>query len=91
LVRACYSLSIEAMARAINPMIQGWINYYGKFNKSSISAIYDYINEKLMKWARRKHKLLKRRKTKSGRWLRELYHQSPWLFPHWRIWKWVAE
>lgn len=91
LVKACYSLSIKAMAGAINPMIQGWINYYGKFNKSSMSAIYDYINEKLMKWARRKYKLLKRRKTKSGKWLRELYQQSPWLFAHWRVWKWVAE
>jgi len=91
MVKSCYSLGIEAVAKAINPMIQGWINYYGRFRKSEMSAIYDYINEKLMKWVRRKYKLLKRRKTKSGQWLRELYRQSPWLFAHWRVWKWVAE
>ena len=87
----CFDKSVEDVARAINPMIQGWINYYGKFRKSSMSAIYDYINEKLMKWARRKYKLLKRRKQRSGQWLRELYSRNPWLFAHWRIWKWVIE
>ena len=91
MVKSCYSLGIEAVAKAINPMIQGWINYYGRFRKSEMSAIYDYINEKLIKWVRRKYKLLKRRKTKSGQGLRELYRQSPWLFAHWRVWKWVAE
>lgn len=91
LVQKCFSLSIEEVAKAINPMIQGWINYYGKFRKSSMSAIYDYINEKLMKWARGKFKLLKRRKKRSGQWIRELYSQNPRLFVHWRVWKWVAE
>lgn len=44
LVKGCFSLSIEELARAINSMIQGWINYYGRFSKSSMSAIYNYIN-----------------------------------------------
>ena len=91
LVQRCFSLNIEEVARAINPMIQGWINYYGRFRKSSMSALYDYINEKLMKWARRKFKHLKRRKKRSGQWMRELYSQNPCLFAHWQVWKWVAE
>ena len=91
LIGKCFDKSVEEVAKAINPMIQGWINYYGKFRKSSMSAIYDYINEKLMKWARRKYKNLKRRKKRSGKWLRELYSRQPWLFAHWRVWKWVTE
>jgi RNA-directed DNA polymerase len=90
-IKGCFSLSIEELAKIINPMIQGWINYYGRFRKSAMSTIYDYINGKLIQWARRKHKHLQRRKWRSGRWLRELYRQNPALFAHWRIWSWVAE
>ncbi|HEY8036150.1 MAG TPA: group II intron maturase-specific domain-containing protein [Methylobacter sp.] len=82
---------MEELAKAINPIIQGWINYYGKFRKSAMSTIYDYINTKLIKWARRKFKTLQRRKWRAGRWLRELYKEVPSLFVHWRVWSWVTE
>ena len=91
LVKGCYSLGIEDLAKAINPMIQGWINYYGQFRKSALSSLYDYINMKLSKWVRRKYKHLQRRKWRASRWLMELYMQSSMLFAHWRVWKWVAE
>ncbi|MCX4028832.1 group II intron reverse transcriptase/maturase [Spartinivicinus marinus] len=91
IIKSCFSLTIEDLANAINPMIQGWINYYGRFRKSSLSAIYDYINGKLLKWVMRKCKRLKRRKTRAGNWLRALYANKPWLFAHWRVWRWVAE
>jgi len=91
LIKAGFSQSVVELAKAINPIIQGWINYYGKFRKSSMSAIYDYINAKLIKWARRKYKPLQRRKCRAGQWLRELYAQLPTLFAHWRVWSWVAE
>jgi RNA-directed DNA polymerase len=90
-VSRCFSQSVEELAKAINPMIQGWINYYGKFRKSSMSTIYDYINEKIIRWAMRKYKHLQRREWRAGRWLRELYLQDPTLFAHWRVWSWVAE
>ena len=65
LIGKCFDKSIEEVAKAINPIIQGWINHYGKFRKSSLPAIYDYINERLMKWTRRKYKNLKQRKQRS--------------------------
>ena len=91
MVKACFSQGVTELARAINPMIQGWINYYGALRRSEMSVIYDYINEKIMKWAMRKFKQLQRRKKRAGQWLRELYRRVPTLFAHWRVWKWVAE
>ena len=91
MVKGCFSQGITELARAINPMIQGWINYYGHFRKSEMSTVYDYINEKIMKWAMRKFKQLQRRKKRAGQWLRRLYSEAPLLFAHWRIWNWVAE
>ena len=90
LIKAGYSHSLEELAKAINPIIQGWINYYGKFRKSAMSAIYSYINEKLLNWARRKFKSLQRRKWRASQWLKELYRRYPTLFAHWRVWSWVA-
>lgn len=91
LVKGGFSQSMEEIANAINPIVQGWINYYGQFSRSSMFAVYNYINGKLMKWARRKYKHLERRKKRSDQWLRDLYLQNPGLFAHWRVWSWVAE
>ena len=90
LIKNGFSQSVVELAKAINPIIQGWINYYGKFSKSSMSAIYDYINTKLLKWARRKFKPLQRRKWRANQWLRELCKQFPALFAHWKVWSWMA-
>lgn len=90
-VERCFSNSVEELAIAINPMIQGWINYYSRFRKSAMSTIYDYINGKIIKWARRKFKQLKSRKWRSGEWLRKLYLENPLLFAHWRVWNWMAK
>ena len=43
IVNSIYSAEITEVAVALNPMIQGWINYYGCFGKSSMSSIYSYI------------------------------------------------
>ena len=91
MVKGCFSESMEELASVINPLLQGGINYYGRFRRSSMFAIYDYINSKLMKWVRRKDKHRQRRKKRAGQWLRDLYLQAPTLFAHGRVWSWVAE
>lgn len=91
MIKGCFSENLGEVAKAVNPMIQGWINYYGRFRKSSMSAVYDYINTKLINWAKRKFKKLQRRKWRAGQWLREVYKRYPTLFAHWRVWNWVAE
>lgn len=91
IINGCYSESIESVACILNPIIQGWINYYGRFRKSSLSSIFHYINVKLTKWVMRKYKSLHRRKTRAGSWLKNLYLQNPDLFAHWKVWNWVAE
>ena len=91
IIKGCYSKSIESIACILNPIIQGWINYYGRFRKSSLSSIFHYINDKLTRWVMRKYKSLHRRRTWAGRWLKNLYLLNPDLFAHWKVWNWVAE
>ena len=39
--RSLYSL--EELAKLINPMVRGWINYYGKFYPSELKRVLNYV------------------------------------------------
>ena len=63
--------TLEDLARMINPIVQGWINYYGRFYKSGLYPLLRRINEYLVRWAMRKYKRLRRRTMPGRAWLAE--------------------
>jgi RNA-directed DNA polymerase len=73
------------LARRINPVVQGWINYYGRFYRSQLYRSFRGINEYLTRWAMRKYKRLHRRRTRAHRWLGNVAGRAPNLFAHWRM------
>lgn len=83
-------LSIEEIARRINPVISGWINYYGEFCKSELHSVLDHINTALAGWAMRKFKRLRRRKTHAHAWLKGFANRNPQFFAHWRYQNWMT-
>lgn len=79
-------LDLKELAKIYNPMIQGWINYYGRFHGSALySKIFEYLNTTLMRWAMRKYKNFFRRPTRASKWLKEVQLEYPNLFAHWRF------
>lgn len=76
--------SLEGIAREINPVIRGWINYYGRFNRSALASALKHINATLAWWAYRKFKSLHRSRTQTCRWLGRLIARQPDLFAHWQ-------
>ena len=40
----------EEIAREFNPGLQGWLNYYGRFNRSALYAFLRYFNHPLRAW-----------------------------------------
>lgn len=76
---------INTLAAEINPVLRGWINYYGHYYKSELQDVLKYLNLILKKWARQKYKKLHSHKTKASKWLVTLYQRAPYLFAHWRI------
>lgn len=84
-VPRCTSMSLEALARWLNPMIAGWFNYYGRYHRSALYAMSRHLNQALVRWARRKYKSLRQHKTRAMQFLEEIARQSPGLFAHWRI------
>lgn len=77
--------SIIDISNMFNPVIRGWINYYGNFYKSELYKVLRYMNKALVQWARRKYKKLARGRKKAERWLGKLAKNMPKLFAHWQI------
>jgi hypothetical protein len=46
-------MALRDFAQRFNTVIQGWINYYGRFYKSALHPLLRRINEYLLRWARR--------------------------------------
>ncbi len=57
--------SIGELASHYNPILRGWLNYYGHFYKSALLRVFDRFEAALARWARRKYKKLKRHPGRS--------------------------
>lgn len=77
--------SIKDLSYIFNPVIRGWINYYGQFYKSALFPIFNQLNGALQRWAMRKYKKLRRRKRRAFYWLGRIVRRTPYLFAHWQL------
>jgi RNA-directed DNA polymerase len=75
---------LEDFVRLANPALTGWINYYGKYHASELWRTMQYVDENLIRWAKRKYKTLKHSWRKGNRWLEEIKRRQPNLFKHWQ-------
>lgn len=76
------SLDLVDISKSLNPKLRGWINYYSVFGKRKLHSVINCVDERLLKWIRKKYKL--------GFWksfykLEEMKQQSPKMFYHWEI------
>jgi group II intron reverse transcriptase/maturase len=75
-------LSEADLARWINPIVRGWMNYYGAFYRSALYPLLTRINAYLLRWLRKKHPRLRGRKKAQDAWARAC-QQRPRYFAHW--------
>jgi RNA-directed DNA polymerase len=78
-------LSLQDIASKLNPILRGWIAYYGRFQPSALGPLYRYINKSLVAWARRKYKRFRTSKTRAGTFLQKVSRKCPQLFAHWKL------
>jgi RNA-directed DNA polymerase len=76
--------SIVGVAQYLNPMIRGWVNYYGKFRASELTKVFRLLSNRLVRWARKRYKRYKTSIRKAFKWLQTIREQFPYLFHHWR-------
>jgi len=79
------SLSLEDIARSINPIIRGWINYYGSYQRSALDPVLRHINRHLLEWVKRKYKKRGRYTKRAKAWLEKVAFYRRELFVHWQF------
>lgn len=74
--------TIEEIAREINPVLRGIINYYHYFWKDDMRMVWNQLNTRLLKWVKWEKGLYKKA---SVRYLKTKYKEKPHLFTHWLL------
>jgi RNA-directed DNA polymerase len=78
-------LPVEAIALQINPILRGWIEYYGRYAPSALYPLLRYVNQRLLAWVMRKYRRLRGHKVCASQLLQRLARECAGLFVHWRI------
>ena len=77
--------SLGDLARMYNPIIRGWINYYGSYYKSALYRVFYPLSRSLIRWAMRKYKKLRLHVQRAAYWLGRIAKREPNLFAHWQM------
>ena len=75
--------NLADLARWMNPIVRGWMQYYGKFYRSALYPLLKRINTYLVRWARKKYKRLHGFK-KAKAWWDGLCARYPRGFAQWQ-------
>src|SRR5712692_2128177 len=77
--------SIEDLSRMFNPIIRGWLQYYGRYYRSALYPSMRPLDRALTRWASRKYKKLRRHKRRAAHWVARISRRAPKLFAHWQM------
>ena len=73
---------LEFLAKVLNPITRGVINYYCKIWAGHTDRLWKHLNHRIVKWVIWEKGLY----VKSAvRWLRTKFRENPNLFYHWKI------
>ena len=76
---------LEELARLVNPVVRGWMSYYGRFYRSKCMQVLRHLNEVLAAWVRRKYRKFRCRERASMYWLGRIARRDRTLFAHWEL------
>lgn len=77
------TLTLQELSELINPVVRGWMNYYGAYCRSALRPIQRQVELALAGWVNRKYKTLHRKAVAAIRWLRAVRRREHHLFAHW--------
>lgn len=77
--------SVVGIAQHLNPMIREWVNYYGKFRPSMLHKVFKLLNNRIVRWARKRYKRYKTSIKRAYQGYQRIQEQYPNLFYHWQL------
>jgi RNA-directed DNA polymerase len=78
-------LSIKELAKWINPVVRGWVGYYGAFFQSELLFLVGHLDKLLYRWVIRKYKKQGSNFKKTDRWVKRVRREMPDFFVHWSL------
>ena len=79
------TMTLNDLADWLNPIVRGWMKYYGRFYRSAMIPLLRRVSTYLRRWAGKKYRRL-RTDAAFRRWWTGLLDRQPGLFAQW---KWV--
>ncbi len=76
---------IEDLGRMFYAIINGWINYYGRYYKSALYPVFQHLNRILVRWVMKKYKRFRGHQRRATHWLGGVAKREPFIFAHWRL------
>ena len=76
---------IEDLSRMFNPVIRGWLQYYGRYYRSALYPPMQQLDRSLARWAYRKYKKLRGHLRRARHWIARIARRDPTLFAHWQM------
>lgn len=77
--------TLADLGRMFNPILRGWINYFGWVNKAALVELFKRLNLRLTRWAMNKYKKLRGHKRRARAWIRQYLIHNPADFVTWRF------
>ena len=78
-------VTLDDIARELNPITRGWIAYYGRYTRSALYPVVRYIDQTLAIWMKRKFKRFHHRLGRARDFLTKIASENPRLFVHWQL------
>ena len=79
------NLTVVEVAKKINPVISGWINFYGKYYKSALYSLFFQLDKILIRWSQWKFKKLRTSLKRTLKWWGRIAYSNKYLFSHWEL------
>jgi hypothetical protein len=77
--------SIEDLSRMFNPIVRGWVQYYGRYYRSALYPPMQQLDRALACWAYRKYKKLRGHLRRATHWIARMSRRDSRLFAHWQM------
>jgi RNA-directed DNA polymerase len=75
---------LEDLSRMFNPVIRGWLQYYGRYYRSALYPPMRHLDRSLARWAYRKYKKLRGHLRRATHWIARISRREPQLSAHCR-------
>lgn len=77
--------AIEDLSRMFNPILRGWLQYYGQYYRSALYPMVRQLDRSLARWAYRKYKKLHGHRRRAAHWIARISRRDSKLFAHWHM------